>query len=366
VPEQFNPSRLDVARKRRAISRIELARLAGISARSLTFYDRHEKHPSPATVERLAQVLRFPVDFFFGHDLEVAPRAASSFRALTTLTARERDQAESAAALALMLADWIDARFTLPSPSILKLPGIEPDVAATAIRSDWGLGERPIKNMIHLLEAHGVRVFSLTDDCKDMDAFSFWRGETPYVFLNTRKSAERGRMDAAHELGHLVLHSGKVGARGREAEHEANLFGASLLMPAASLKAEVPYAANFRQIVQAKQTWKVSAANLTHRMYHLKMLSEWQYRSLFIELGQGGYRGGEPDGIPRETSQVLAKVFGALRSEGRSMSDVAEELHLPPDELSKIVFGLVLVSLEGASDPGAASKQVRPNLRLIS
>ena len=33
-----------------------------------------------------------------------------------------------------------------------------------------------------------------------MDAYSFWRRGVPYVFLNTMKSAERSRMDAAHEL----------------------------------------------------------------------------------------------------------------------------------------------------------------------
>ena len=33
-----------------------------------------------------------------------------------------------------------------------------PETAAEAIRSEWGLGERSIPNLIHLLEAHGVRV----------------------------------------------------------------------------------------------------------------------------------------------------------------------------------------------------------------
>jgi hypothetical protein len=49
-------------------------------------------------------------------------------------------------------------------------------------------------------------VFSLALDAAEVDAFSMWRQSTPYVFLNTKKSAEHGRFDAAHELGHLVLH----------------------------------------------------------------------------------------------------------------------------------------------------------------
>ncbi|MDQ3457377.1 MAG: ImmA/IrrE family metallo-endopeptidase [Actinomycetota bacterium] len=65
----------------------------------------------------------------------------------------------------------------------------------------------------------------------DVDAFSFWWKGTPFVLLNTRQSAERGRFDAVHELGHLVMHSDYDLPRGRERELEANRFAAAFLMP---------------------------------------------------------------------------------------------------------------------------------------
>ena len=75
-----------------------------------------------------------------------------------------------------------------------------------AVRARWDMGFRPIRNMVHLLEAHGVRVFSLAEDAKQVDAYSFWTpSKKPFVFLSMSKSAERSRMDAAHELGHLVI-----------------------------------------------------------------------------------------------------------------------------------------------------------------
>lgn len=359
----FNPSRLDIARKRRGLTKTELASQAGVSMSSLAAYERGTKQPTAETVARLSTTLAYPADFFFGDDLDEPPLEGSSFRALSTLTARERHRAQSAATLALALGAWIDARFTVPPTTIPNLAGMDPPVAAAAVRSEWGLGERPIKNMVHLLEAHGVRVFSLTDDCADMDAFSFWRRDTPHVFLNTMKSAERGRMDAAHELGHLVLHQGQLGARGRPAEHEANLFASSFLMPEGSVLAEAPRGGYLDQILTAKHRWKVSAAALAHRMHQLNLLSEWQYRSLFIELGREGYRSGERDGMPRETSQLLGKVFAALRDEGVSMADIAAELHLPADELSKLVFGLVLVPLDGGGEQGGGG--TRPTLTVV-
>jgi Zn-dependent peptidase ImmA (M78 family) len=62
---------------------------------------------------------------------------------------------------------------------------------------------------------------------------SIWRSETPYVFLNTMKPSEHSWHDAAHELGHLVMHK-HGGPRGRAAEEQANHFAAALLMPAAA------------------------------------------------------------------------------------------------------------------------------------
>ena len=85
--------------------------------------------------------------------------------------------------------------------------------------------------MIKLLESKGVRVFSLAENTKNVDAFSCWRNDVPYIFLNTFKSADRSRLDAAHELAHLVLHRHGGPRQGREAEIEANSFASSFLMP---------------------------------------------------------------------------------------------------------------------------------------
>ncbi|MET9565773.1 ImmA/IrrE family metallo-endopeptidase [Streptomyces tauricus] len=77
------------------------------------------------------------------------------------------------------------------------------------VRTRWDLGQAPAPNMVHLLEAHGVRVFSLPPDSLEVDAFAVWRSGVPFVFLHTLKTVERARFFAAHELGHLVMHAGR-------------------------------------------------------------------------------------------------------------------------------------------------------------
>jgi Zn-dependent peptidase ImmA (M78 family) len=195
-----------------------------------------------------------------------------------------------------------------------------------------------------------------------VDAFSFgWRG-TPYVFLNTAKSGERGRFDAAHELGHLVLHGEHRSPQGSGAEQEANRFAAAFLMPRASVIAANLANATVDRIIAGKAIWRVSAMALTHRLRELDLLTDWGYRRACVDLSRRGYRTAEPDGIPRETSQLLDKVFRALRTEGRTPGSVARELQLTVAELNKHVFGLVPTVIEGGTE---RTPKRRPALTLV-
>lgn len=359
----FNPSRLTLARQRRGMTKTKLAAEAKVTVRSVSAYEAGDMVPSDATIAALSRVLRFPPDFFSAPSLEVPSSESASFRALSSITAGQRDSALGAGALAIELCDWISARFNLPSSTVPDLRGHSPEAAAEALRGAWGLGERPIKNVVHLLEAHGVRVFSLVEECKEVDAFSLWRQGTPYVFLNTMKSAERSRFDACHELGHLVLH--RHGApQGREAEQEADAFASAFLMPRGSILAAAPRLPNVDLLVKLKRNWNVSVAALAHRLHALNLLSDWHYRTICIEIAQRGYKRAEPNGIPRETSQLLQKVFQALRNEGLTKPAIARQLHLDPAELDSLVFGLVMTPLQG----GGASQDLRRgrgHLRLV-
>jgi Zn-dependent peptidase ImmA (M78 family) len=361
----FKPSRLVVARKRRGITKKHLAEAAEVSTRVLSDYESAMFEPTAATLERIADVLEFPVAFFGGDDVDEPEIEATSFRALSRLTARQRDQALGSATLALELSSWIDRRYALPAPDVPTLQGVDPETAAESVRMEWGLGERPVKNVVHLLEAHGVRVFSLAEECAEVDAFSFRQRGVPHVFLNTMKSAERSRMDAAHELGHLVLHWGHETPKGREAEQEAQRFGSAFLMPRGSVLAEAPRGGRLEHLVRAKRHWGVSVIALAYRMHVLGLLSDWQYRAAMIEIGEKGYRREEPNPMPqRETSQVLAKVFDDLRLGGRSKADVAADLLISVEELNKIMFGLVITPIPGEGD-GGETVGGRPDLRLV-
>lgn len=366
----FNYTRVDLARRRRGLTKAALADAAGISSRMLTKYERDEAEPSQLTIGRLAKAVKFPVDFFYGDTLDEPTIEGASFRSMTRLSARQRDQALASGGLALSFSDWIGDRFDLPAPKVPDFGGSDPETAAEAVREEWGLGEKPATKLIHLLEAHGIRVFSLVEECKEVDAFSFWRGSLPYVFLNTMKTVERSRADAGHELGHLVLHA-HGGPRGREVETEAHAFSAAFLMPRNSVIARLPRNATLAQVIAAKSYWRVSAVNLARRAYHLELMTQWQYRNICIALSKRGWEN-EPRAIRTpESSQVITKVLRALRTEQVTPSEISRELCIPVDELSKSAFGHMFRAVEGAAqvvDPASNldAETRRKAMRIVS
>jgi Zn-dependent peptidase ImmA (M78 family) len=323
-------------------------------------YESGDITPPDEVIVKFAQILGFPIAFFYSEEVDEPLADAASFRSLTAMSAKERDAALAAGSMAFLVSDWTEHRFALPAVDLVDLSGEDPDVAARSLREVWALGERPIKNMVHLLEAKGVRVFSLAENTRMVDAFSTWRMDRPFVFLNMMKTPERSRHDAAHELGHLVLH--RHGAPiGRKAEEQADQFASSFLMPASDVLAIIPRIHTINQIVEAKKRWSVSVMSLIHRLHRIGVMSPWQYRMFCIQATELGYRDAEPFSIAREQSVIWQKVLTALWRERITKKEIAEALHLPVEEIENLLFGLAnMLSREGPEVKGQGG------LRLVS
>lgn len=354
----FNPRRLSLARKRRRLTAKALAEKSGLAVDTISRLENGSNPPDEATVAKLVRVLNFPTQFFFDNDPEDIDTGAVSFRSFSKMSARERDAAISAGSLGLQLSLWVEARFNLPAPNLPDLSyEADPENAAHSVRQFWGIGERPVGNLMGLLETNGVRLFSLSENTASVNAFSFWRDDKPFVFLNNFKTAESSIFDASHELGHLVMHKHGDPKETRSAEREANSFASAFLMPAKDFRARAPRRANVDAILQAKTRWRVSAMAMAYRLNSLGLLSEWQYKSICIELGKRGYRTAEPIGIPRETSAIWRKVLGQLWSEKTTKNDIASNLNLPLDELEGLIWNLAGLD-QRPTDPAGTGPRI--------
>ncbi|HBI9050725.1 TPA: ImmA/IrrE family metallo-endopeptidase [Acinetobacter baumannii] len=362
----FNMGRFDLARQRRGLTKRDLAHRLDLTDRTVSnWYNNQEI--DERILEKAAEILDFPLSFFYGSDVEKIHAESVSFRALTKMTAKKRDMAISQTILAEMISDWIDQNFELPPPNVPDLHELRsdfsnaitnesideatdnevnyyleysyPEACADTVRKAWGLGEQPIPNLIALLESKGIRVFSLTDEAQDVDACCRWTSGRPFIFLNTSRTAERCRFDLAHELGHLVMHKHGI-IEGIHIEQEANAFASAFLMPRRSLLADPLKIPSLRSILSKKEIWQVSAAALTYRYNKLGIITDWNATSIYKQLAQRG-RNNEPNPIAHESSLLLDKVFKVLAQENFDLSKLTNDVCLTLEEISNLTFNLV-------------------------
>lgn len=364
----FNGKRLSIARRRRAIDKTTLGVRVGLTSKTLSRYESGEvPNPPQENLDRLAKALEFPVSFFSGGDIDEPRRDNASFRGMASKSHKIMEAALASGAFAFMLDDWIANQFTRPELQLLDLQHEKPATAAGLLRQFWRLGDKPIKNMVHLLEANGVRVFSLSENTKEVDAFSLWRDDVPYIFLNRFKSAERSRFDAAHELAHLCLHKHGGAAsiyKDGGLEKEANAFAGAFLMPESDIRAMCRNPIyGVADLLGYKIRWGVSVSAFNYRAHELHLISDARSASNYVEMSRRGWLKNEPNGLPREQSSILQDVMMDLAGRGITKMKIAADICIPPTEIEALLFGLAnMLTIDGA---GGTTPKRDVHLRII-
>lgn len=344
-PDRFlDPGRIRIARTRRGMTKSELARLLGVTPRSITRYESGEAPTDSA--EALSSVLQFPAEFFSAADAPEIEASTVSFRAARRATAQHRGAAVSAGSIGIEIDRWICQRFVLPSVDVPTHPGERPRLAARLVRAQWGLGTRPLPNAVQLAESRGVRVYTLPPIAEQVDAYSAWYDDKPFVFLARRRSPEGMRFDVAHELGHLVLHPAAA-CDNTIQEREANEFASEFLIPRDAIPEYMRTNPTITELLTVRDQFKVSAMALAHATHAAGRMTDWAYRNTCIELSGRGFRRGEPGGMPtHEMSRVFPQTLGIHGTV--TTRQIAADLHVPVQEVRALTFGVEL----GAAMPG--------------
>ncbi|WP_328856368.1 XRE family transcriptional regulator [Williamsia herbipolensis] len=336
----LSPERIQVARMRRGWTKTELAHELKVTPRTITKYET-EGAPT-RSAEALGRALGFPTGYFAREQTTSFDVAEVNFRAARKASGRQRQAAVAAGISGVEIDHWISERFALPPIDLPMLVGERPRGAARLLRGIWGLGTKPLPNLVQLAESRGVRVYSLPPFADAVDAYSIWSGGVPYVFLARHKTPERTRFDLAHELGHLVLHESEP-ADTTAQEREADEFASEFLMPAASVVEYLPRNPTLAQLMAVRDTFKVSAMAIAFAANRAGRYTEWAYRQTCIELSQRGYRSGEPGGMRHhEMSRVFPQVLSSGRSSAVTAQMIAEALDLPLADLHALTFGAEL------------------------
>lgn len=315
----FEPGRVRLARELNGWSQAELARRLGVTAQAVSQFEAGTTRPSSESLTRMAEELGVPAGFFA---LELVETHEGFFRALRRTSVTDRRRAR---ALAQIAHDWADLdaevlpSVALPSTTPVELDADVDDIEAGAgrARGDWRLAPGPVGNVVGLLEDHGVIVIRMPLSSADVDAFSLPFPDRPVVVLCSDKhDRARSRFDAAHELGHLVLHGDQVWGL-PEVEKQAHRFAAAFLMPREDIIEELPSRADWPTLFALKRKWQVSIAALLMRARDLGTMAPGAYMSAMKLMSARGWRRTEPVplGLPEEPRLVrmLAGEDGVAR-----------------------------------------------------
>ncbi|WP_456701410.1 MULTISPECIES: ImmA/IrrE family metallo-endopeptidase [unclassified Bradyrhizobium] len=343
------PSKLRDARKVARMSQGDLGDRIGVSRQAVSAYERGDKSPEPSTFQKMSDVLGQPVNFFTSPDGPPFGSAGARFyRKFGPETLRRNEAAAVLGDWFVQTAKYFDGFVNYPPPSLPECAPAnssgryefeEIDEIALNLRKLWGLGPGPISNVLALLEAKGIVICRYEMQGENVEAFSFWNGARPFIFMASEKEAGvRRRYDLAHELGHLVLHRWveqsdlEDKATLKAIEAEADKFAGAFLLPSNSFPNEV-YTTRLDAFVPLKERWKVSIQAMVYRCRDLEVIDADQALNLYKQISFRRWRKKEPLDDPRkipvEQPRLLKRAVELVLESGKKHpEDILNELAL--------------------------------------
>lgn len=328
------------------MTQARLARAAAVAGRTrltpaaISQFELGAVIPASQTLAALADALDVEPIFLTSAAADRESDLPAFFRSVRATPAGDRKRARNLTQLVHRLVQVLDETVGLPPRSLPDLPTdpfADPparraaaEEVAGAVRNAWKLDRGPIPNVVACLEEHGVVCTRLTFREARVDAFSVNFIDHPVVVLSADKDKwDRSRFDAAHELGHLVMHEEAAGVP--EAEKQAHEFAAAFLMPARDIRRELPARADWGHLRAMKATWGVSIAALLMRARTLDVMPESAYVSATRIMSARGWRRHEPgDGTP-ELPKLLSDAMSRARLRGLSPAQLRTRAAIPAD-----------------------------------
>lgn len=312
ISKRFCGENLKFARLYRGYSMEELGNLIGKSKQIISQYESAEDEQQPlfSTVAEISEKLKFPIAFFYTESNTKVEEINTYFRALLSTNKKDKIVQEKKATIIIEIYKFLEKYLDFPE---LKIPSISlNDIEkrnfksiTQAIRNDWGLHDKPINNIINILEVNGFILSSINTNTEDIDAFTHYikvDGKKYFCIVvgNEKKSFARRQFNIAHELAHVILHNTifDMNELSREEfrtiEKEADKFAAELLLPEESFKKDLIYPTNLKFYEELKKKWKVSILAMIMRAAELEVITKNQLQYLIKQYYAKGYRKGEP------------------------------------------------------------------------
>ena len=354
--KNFNGQRLRQARLYNGLSINDLANILGVTKQAISQYETQNTTPEFEKMRIIMDKLNFPSSYFFQEDIYEVNTKTTYFRALLSANKNIRLQQQIKLKHLAIIYQVLNKYLEFPALNIPKIEyrsELDFEQIASDLRNYWEIGEKPIDNISTLLEKNGIIVASYPVNKDNIDAYSQKikvedRDRYIVVLSNDKNSAVRSNFDAAHELGHILLHDWNIDLEElpredfKQQEREANYFAAAFLLPQKTFLRDVSlYPRDLKYYIELKKKWKVSISAMLIRANSLGVITDNQYQYLMKQMTVNNWRKREPldDVLIKQEPILLSKSIEILMQNNifnarEFMEELAEnKLSMKPEEV---------------------------------
>lgn len=319
-------TRLKLARKMAGMSLQDLSDTltTKVTKQALSKYEQGEMNPTSEVLLAIAKALRLKPDYFLKKkSLELGQilfrkRAALSKKEEEAIVEKVRDYVERYLELEEILN--VQAGFVNPLKDFPIQQKNDVERAADKLRKDWNLGDKPIANIVEMLELKGIKVI-LINDVDALDGLAvFTSTGIPIVVVNRKdKPIERIRFTIVHELAHLLLDLSAVRANLKLEEEWCHFFSSCFLIPSHMLQQMMGGGKRsyiyINELIKVKEYYGISIRAIVHRLRELAVVTDNYYQRWVVYMSKQFGQKGEPGEYKGEEA---SKGFDLLIARGLS------------------------------------------------
>ena len=344
---------LRIERESVGMSRTSMANALNIKRTVLDEYEAGNLEFEEDFLELVADVLRCSVSVFFK---EHVPLNNARFRSKKPLNSCEAILNTCSEHLQdfLCLEEFLQKK-TTSDLAIIREKCFSADIAqyALTVRQYLGLSStEPVVDVCEIAERCGVKLVPFNCQEVTVSGLSALDDETgPVLFLNTnpKLSVEHKRFSFAHELGHLLIHTGdyRNECNSEESTHEkeANAFASNFLMPEEGFVTGIRNTRGlpiYSVVLRIKNNFGISCTSVLYRMnQHYGRQFDSAFAIAFKrETGKAFLRTEEPFPMSEAdfgTQKIKAMVRDAIEKDLITVSRGAEILKCSVSEMRRVM-----------------------------
>ncbi len=314
--------RLRQARQMAGFSLRELSDKIGaaVSHNALAKYERGEMMPDGTLLIALSRALK-QADAFFFQPME-SPISDIQFRAkqdkvsekeLKSIRFKAQNHFERYLEIERLLG--ISSKFSNPLGRMKFSKAEDAEEGAMKVREAWGLGTKPLGNLVQMLETYGIKVYEV-EGHPDFDGFSGWIGDCPVVVVakHLNKNLLRKRHTLLHELAHLLVKD-RIADGLNEEKKVVGRFAAAFTIPRDEFVRAFGghrKGLSLEELIEMKAAWGISITSIIMRAKELELIPYAIYQRFWVQWGNRWVEKREEDGDMRYRGAEFSNRFHSL------------------------------------------------------